>query len=158
MANKRITDVDTIESLNSNESFFVNQNNSIKQINKGNIVFGFANGGTDATTPEGARANLNVYSKSEVDALMNSNTMTIPVDAWRQNETYGDLYYANMDSVPYVNDNSIIFITPAEYPVDNFNAYIENKVRACEQGFETIGFIADAKPETDIVINYSVFA
>ena len=29
MANKRITDVDYIDSLNSNESFFVNQNNSL---------------------------------------------------------------------------------------------------------------------------------
>lgn len=40
MANKRITDVDYIELLNSDESFFVNQNNAIKQINKKNIVAG----------------------------------------------------------------------------------------------------------------------
>lgn len=40
MANKRITDVDYIELLNSDESFFVNQNNAIKQINKKNIIAG----------------------------------------------------------------------------------------------------------------------
>lgn len=38
MANKRITDVDFVDSLNSNESFFINQNNAIKQINKGNVI------------------------------------------------------------------------------------------------------------------------
>ena len=43
MANKRITDVDFLDSLSSNESFFVNQNNAIKQINKGNIVFDIVN-------------------------------------------------------------------------------------------------------------------
>lgn len=37
MANKRITDVDFLESLNSDESFFVNHNNSIKQISRTNL-------------------------------------------------------------------------------------------------------------------------
>ena len=60
MANKRITDVDFLESLNSDESFFVNQNNSIKQINKSNIVFDIANGGTGASTAEGALDNLGI--------------------------------------------------------------------------------------------------
>ena len=68
MANKRITDVDFAESLNSNESFFINQNNSIKQISRNNVLFGIANGGTGATTIEDARANLEVYSKEEVYA------------------------------------------------------------------------------------------
>ena len=60
MANKRITDVDFVDSLNSNESFFINQNNSIKQINKSNVVFDISNGGTGATTIEEARANLGI--------------------------------------------------------------------------------------------------
>lgn len=60
MTSKKITDVDYIESLNSNESFFVNQNNSIKQINRGNIVFGIANGGTGASTAAGALSNLGI--------------------------------------------------------------------------------------------------
>lgn len=70
MANKRITDVDFLSSLNGDESFFVNQNNSIKQINKANINFGIINGGTGANTAEGARENLDVYSKSEVKEVV----------------------------------------------------------------------------------------
>ena len=60
MANKRITDVDFIDSLNSDESFFVNQNNSIKQINRGNIIVPVANGGTGATTAAGVLTNLGI--------------------------------------------------------------------------------------------------
>lgn len=53
MANKRITDVDFLDSLNSNESFFVNHNNSIRQVNKSNIVFDInTNLGLTATTTE----------------------------------------------------------------------------------------------------------
>ena len=60
MANKRITDVDFLDSLKSDESFFVNQNNSIKQINKSNIVFDIVNGGTGASTAAGALTNLGI--------------------------------------------------------------------------------------------------
>ena len=58
MADKRITDVDFVDSLNSNESFFVNKDNSIKQINKGDIVFGITNGGTGASDAMTALKNL----------------------------------------------------------------------------------------------------
>ena len=70
MANKRITDVDFLSSLSGDESFFVNQNNAIKQINKNDIVFGIASGGTGANTIVDARKNLEVYSKSEVDSAI----------------------------------------------------------------------------------------
>ena len=46
MANKRITDVDFIEALDSDESFFVNQNNAIKQISKSDMIFDISNNGT----------------------------------------------------------------------------------------------------------------
>ena len=171
MANKRITDVDFVDSLNSDESFFINQNNAIKQINKNNIVFGVENGGTGATTIEEVRTNLDVYSKSEIDstvenalenafsAFASSASIIIPADLWAQHDSYDGLYYANMNgAAPYVNSESILFVAPAGYPKDNFDAYVNNNVRACEQGLETIGFIADTKPEIDIIVNYAVFA
>lgn len=58
MADKRITDVDFLGSLSSDESFFINQNNSIKQIKKGNITFDIVNGGTGADNAEEALVNL----------------------------------------------------------------------------------------------------
>lgn len=64
MANKRITDVDFLDSLNSNESFFVNKNNAIKQIAKSNIVFDIVNGGTGATDASTALVNLGAAAKS----------------------------------------------------------------------------------------------
>lgn len=64
MVKKRITDVDYINSLNNNESFFVNQNNTIKQINKGNVVFDVSNGGTGAATASQALDNLGAVNKA----------------------------------------------------------------------------------------------
>lgn len=64
MANKRITDVDFIDSLNSNESFFVNQNSSIKQISKADVVFGINNGGTGATDAATALKNFGLSASS----------------------------------------------------------------------------------------------
>lgn len=58
MADKRITDVDFVDSLNSNESFFINQNNSIKQVSKSNLVFDMVNGGTGANNGEDGLMNL----------------------------------------------------------------------------------------------------
>lgn len=164
MANKRITDVDFISSLSGDESFFVNQNNALRQVNKNNIIFGIINGGTGAKTIEDARNNLNVYSKDEVyskseSVIMKNSTLIIPTDAWEINDSYDGLYYVNMNSsAPYVTETSTVFVTPAQLPISNFNAYIENGVRACEQSLNTIGFIADTKPDVDIIINYSVFA
>lgn len=51
METKRITNVDFTDSLDDNESFFINKNNSIRQISKDNALSGYqkiiaANGGT----------------------------------------------------------------------------------------------------------------
>lgn len=58
MANKRITDVDYVDLLDSGESFFINKNNTIKQINKANIIFNIANGGTGSNDGAEGLANL----------------------------------------------------------------------------------------------------
>lgn len=72
MADKRITDVDFIDSLNSDESFFVNKNNTIKQINKGNITFDIVNGGTGANNAEDARANLGAISADDLNNALDN--------------------------------------------------------------------------------------
>ncbi len=69
MANKRITDVDFLESLNSDESFFVNQNNTLKQINKGDVTFDIVNGGTGAKDAATARANLGAADSKTVNEI-----------------------------------------------------------------------------------------
>lgn len=66
MANKRITDVDSLNSLNGSESFFVNQNNSLRQI---------------------SRENLNIYSKTEVDTIV-SNINSVPVATMEDNNKF----------------------------------------------------------------------
>lgn len=87
MADKRITDVDFVDSLNSDESFFINQNSSIKQINKSNVVFGITNGGTGATTAEDARVNLGVADKEhthKIDEIVNlDSTLATKQDQWQ---------------------------------------------------------------------------
>lgn len=75
MADKRITDVDFVDSLNSDESFFINQNSSLKQINKSNIVFGITNGGTGGTTAEKARENLGAASFVHTHAITDVNNL-----------------------------------------------------------------------------------
>jgi hypothetical protein len=83
MANKRITDVDFLDSLSSNESFFVNQNNAIKQINKSNIVFDIVNGGTGASDAETALENLGAapanhsHDASDITGTLPTNSLPI---------------------------------------------------------------------------------
>lgn len=81
MADKRITDVDFIESLANDESFFVNQNNTLKQINKGNVVFDIANGGTGANNAVSALQNFGI----EVDGI--KVVYDLPSDAISHPET-----------------------------------------------------------------------
>lgn len=69
MANKKMTEVYYLDSLEGDESFFVNKNNSVKQIDKENIVFDIENGGTGATTADEARKNLGLGAVSTENVL-----------------------------------------------------------------------------------------
>lgn len=103
MADKRITDVDFVDLLNSNESFFINQNNSIKQINKNNIVFGVANGGTGATTAKEARANLGV---SESAFIITENIIPTVVEITKayQDGRFIVFYDSNVGKIMNLNE------------------------------------------------------
>lgn len=76
MADKKITDVDFLNSLSGNESFFINYNNTLKQINTGDMVFDIENGGTGASTAAKARQNINFIGRNPIANLEEDTTAT----------------------------------------------------------------------------------
>ena len=150
MADRRITDVDYAESLASNESFFINQNNTLKQINKSNVVFSISNGGTGATTADEARANLGAIS-------MKSGSIILAQGDWYLGDD--DLYHndENDGNCAGVTAESIVFVAPAT-DINSFNLYGKHGVRCVSQGFESLFFIANTDPIDDITVNYAVLA
>lgn len=66
---KKLTNVDYIDSLTNSGSFFVNQNNTVRQINKEDVVFGVKSGGTGANNAEDARANLGLGSVATMNVV-----------------------------------------------------------------------------------------
>lgn len=103
MANKRITDVDYIDSLNSNESFFVNQNNTIRQINKGDVVFEVVNGGTGANNVADARNNLGLGSVAIENTVPVTKGGTGAANATAARSNLGLGAVATEDVVPITN-------------------------------------------------------
>lgn len=142
MANKRITDVDYIDSLNSNESFFVNQNSALKQINKENVIFGVSNGGTGAKTAKDARLNLGAVS-------MDSKVVELIPDGWTDNKQT-----INVSSVTAQNT---VVVAP-EPSLDNYDAYIEYNIRCIEQAEGVLIFVCENVPDVTITINLAIFA
>lgn len=112
MTSKRITDVDYIESLNSNESFFVNQNNAIKQINRGNIIFNIANGGTGATNVKDARENLGLGSVAVENIIPISKGGTGATDAAEARELL-EITPENIGASVHNHNHSNHAISPA---------------------------------------------
>ena len=167
MATKRITDVDYIHSLNGNESFFINQNSSIKQINKRNIVFGINNGGTGATSVAGARNALGLGNTDGALPIANGGTgattaeearvnlgiiaMTstqVRLDGWDDNQ--------KIVSVNGVTANNTVFVSP-ESNTDGYKAYAKCNVRCISQATNTLTFICDKIPDIPITVNVVMF-
>lgn len=101
MANKRITDVDFIDSLQSDESFFVNQNNTLKQINKGNVVFEIVNGGTGANNAEEALTKLGAASQTDLENVQTE--LQTDLDTLSENLS---TVSSNLDNVSTVANNA----------------------------------------------------
>ena len=145
MANKRITDVDFVDSLNSNESFFINQNNAIKQINKENVVFGVANGGTGATTANEARINLGAIT-------MDSMTVQLLPDGWTDNQQI-----VSASIVPANDIKNIVIISP-DSETDNYSAYTECNVRCIAQDEGILTFLCSETPSITLTVNVAVLS
>lgn len=139
---KRITDVDFLNSLNGDESFFVNQNSSIKQINKSNIIFGITNGGTGATTAKGARVNLGAVS-------IDTPTVELLVDGWSDNK---QTVAANG-----VTADNTVFVSPKELD-DNYEIYGKCNIRCVAQADGYLTFKCKKVPDINIAVNIAVFS
>ena len=145
MAGKRITDVDFIESLNSDESFFINQNSTIKQIKRSDVVFNINNGGTGATNAADARANLGITPENiGAVTMMAVSAELLPDSAWVDNKQI-----VNVDGV--TNDN--VVIANPDPSVDNYKAYTECAVRCIAQSSGKLTFVCDYVPDTSIIVN-----
>lgn len=139
---KRITDVDFLDSLNGDESFFVNQNSSIKQINKSNVIFGITNGGTGATTAKDARANLGAVS-------VDTSTVELPIGGWSNNK--------QTIKVNNVTTNNTVFVSPKETK-DNYETYCKCNIRCAAQTDGYLTFECKKVPDINIIVNIAVFS
>ena len=116
MLNRRITDVDFVESLESDESFFINKNSSIKQINKGKVIFEITNGGTGATNASDARANLKITPENiGAQSKHIARTITLSADGWSDSK--------QAVSISEVTPDNTVFVSPSP---DSFITYGEN--------------------------------
>ena len=171
--NKRITDVDFIESLNSDESFFINQHNAIKQIKRSNVVFDIANGGTGATTVANARNNLGLGNTDGALPVANGGTgasdaavaranlgitpenigaVTMksvsanlsPNESWVDNEQTINVYG--------VTSNNTVVVS-SEPSADNYNIYNECAIRCISQSDGKLTFSCESVPDVAVVVN-----
>ena len=170
MATKRITDVDIINSLDGNESFFVNKNNAIKQVKKENIVFGIANGGTGATTVANARNALGLGNTSGALPVANGGTGATTAKNARVNLgavsmntvsiTLSASSWSSLSqtvSVTGVTANNAVFVNPAPN-TSNYEAYIKYGVRCSAQTSGKLTFSCDETPTIAITVNIAIFS
>lgn len=150
MANKRITDVDYVSSLNSDESFFINHNNTIKQINKSNIVFGVENGGTGVTSLEALKNALNITPQSlgitaksiGAQAQHKAITVSLPASSWSSNTQ-------TVTASGVTTENTVIVVAHPSY----HKTYCENGVLCTEQKSNALTFSCDSVPTAEVKAN-----
>lgn len=164
MANKRITDVDIVESLDSNESFFINQNNSIKQINKTNIVWPVASGGTGATSIAGIRNNLGLGNTDGPLPIANGGTgassvetalISLGVQAQHTTATVTLIAENWVDNIQTVNvdgatETNTVLVGP--FP-DSYSDYAEYGVHCVGQGNGVLTFTCESVPSLNVRAN-----
>lgn len=170
MANKKLTDAGFIDSFNEIGSFFVNQNNSIKQIDRDDVVFGIEYGGTGANNAEEARINLeaahidhthtleelgaaaadHTHTQETIDAAEKSVafSLMIPISSWGET---GMTARISFDS-PNILDKNIV-ISPfvdMDAGEDYYETWCECGIHAIKQLSNEIIFACTERPEKDI--------
>lgn len=167
MADKRITDVDIIDSFNGDLSFFINQNNSIKQINKKDVIIPVSSGGTGVTTIEDMKDILGINSDvvpierggtgatTARNALINlgamsmiSRTVMLDVDAWNNNEQTVD--------VDGVTADNVVVISPRP-TFDDYTSYTESGIHCSAQFDGGLIFTCKEVPSMIITVNVAIF-
>lgn len=97
MANKQITTVDTVE-LKSNELFFINQNNAIKQATKADVIKNIVNSFSDESIAEDVKKNLDLglVAEDNIVPIEHGGTGAANATTARNNLGLGDVATENV--------------------------------------------------------------
>ena len=170
MANRRLTDSGFIDSFKEVDSFFVNKDNAVKQIDKSNIVFDIENGGTGAIDAETARKNLeaahinHTHTLDEFGAAAVNHThmpesigaaekstafsLIIPISSWGKTGMTAVVSFASPNIL-----NKNIVVSPfvdMDAGEDYYEIWSEYGIHAIKQLANSITFACTERPNMDI--------